>query len=238
MLPLGADERISTILPIKGYDADHFIFMATANGTVKKTPLEQFSRQRTSGLIALELEEGNALIGAALTDGHSDVLLTASSGKAVRFKESDVRAMGRTARGVRGIRLLGDQKVISLIIPQEDGFVLTASENGFGKRTGMSEFPVKGRGTQGVIAIQVSERNGGVVGAVQVFAGEELMLISNMGTLVRTPVDQVSLLGRNTQGVRLINLRGEEKLVRVERIEEQEAVVAEDDDEAGAEDES
>jgi len=238
MLPLDGEERITTILPIQEYDADHFIFMATANGTVKKTPLEQFSRPRTSGLIALELDEGNTLIGAALTDGHSDVLLTASSGKAVRFKESDVRAMGRTARGVRGIRLTGGHRVISLIIPREDGYVLSASENGFGKRTAITEFPVKGRGTQGVIAMQVSERNGGVVGAVQVFSGEELMLISNMGTLVRTGIDEVSVQGRNTQGVRLINLRGEEKLVGVERLEEQDAAVDEAADEEGGADEA
>ncbi len=233
MLPLDAEERITTILPIQDYDADHFIFMATANGTVKKTPLEQFSRPRTSGLIALELEEGNTLIGAALTDGASDVLLTASSGKAVRFKESDVRAMGRTARGVRGIKLAAGHQVISLIIPEEGGHILTACENGFGKRTDVTEFPVKGRGTQGVIAIQVSDRNGPVVGAVQVFAGEELMLISNMGTLVRTGVDEVSSQGRNTQGVRLINLRGDEKLVGVERIEEQEETTSEDGDVSG-----
>jgi DNA gyrase subunit A len=220
MLPLDEDERITTILPIQDYDADHFIFMATANGTVKKTPLEQFARPRASGLIALELEEGNTLIGAALTDGYSDVLLTASSGKTVRFKESDVRAMGRTARGVRGIRLTGAHRVISLIIPSEAGFVLTASENGFGKRTAVTEFPVKGRGTQGVIAMQVSERNGDVVGAAQVFAGDELMLISNMGTLVRTASDEISVQGRNTQGVRLIMLRGDEKLVGVARIDE------------------
>ncbi len=236
MLPLAGDERITTILPIQNYDADHYIFMATANGTVKKTPLEQFSRQRASGLIALELEEGNTLIGAALTDGASDVLLVASSGKAVRFKESDVRAMGRTARGVRGIRLTGGHSVISLIIPKADGFVLTASENGFGKRTEVTEFPVKGRGTQGVIAMQHSDRNGNVVGAVQVFAGEELMLISNMGTLVRTGIDEVSVQGRNTQGVRLINLRGEEKLVGVERIEEQENGDAGDEDDARGDD--
>ena len=229
MLPLAGEERITTILPIKTYDADHFIFMATANGTVKKTPLEQFSRPRTNGLIALELDEGNTLIGAALTDGYSDVLLTASSGKAVRFKESDVRAMGRTARGVRGIRLRGEHRVISLIIPKEDGFVLSASENGFGKRTAVTEFPVKGRGTQGVIALQTSERNGDAVGAVQVFTGDELMLISNLGTLVRTAIDEVSVLSRNTQGVRLINLRGDEKLVGVERIEEQETPSGEDD---------
>ncbi|MGD8830578.1 MAG: DNA gyrase subunit A [Pseudomonadales bacterium] len=230
MLPLEAEERITTILPIQEYDANQYIFMATANGTVKKTSLEQFSRPRTSGLIALELEEGNTLIGAALTDSASDVLLISSSGKAVRFKGSDVRAMGRTARGVRGIRLAGDHRVISLIIPRDGGFVLTASENGFGKRTAIDEFPVKGRGTQGVIAMQVSTRNGALVGAVQVFVGDELMLISNLGTLVRTGVDGVSVQGRNTQGVRLINLRGDEKLVGVARIEEQDEEDEQDGD--------
>jgi DNA gyrase subunit A len=230
MLPLEAEERITTILPIQEYDANQYIFMATANGTVKKTSLEQFSRPRTSGLIALELEEGNTLIGAALTDSASDVLLISSSGKAVRFKGSDVRAMGRTARGVRGIRLAGDHRVISLIVPRDGGFVLTASENGFGKRTAIDEFPVKGRGTQGVIAMQVSTRNGALVGAVQVFVGDELMLISNLGTLVRTGVDGVSVQGRNTQGVRLINLRGDEKLVGVARIEEQDEEDEQDGD--------
>ncbi len=222
MLPLNDEERITTILPIEDFTEDRFVFMATANGTVKKTPLDQFSRPRTSGLIALELEEGNTLIGAAFTDGHSDVLLTSSSGKAARFKESDVRAMGRTARGVRGIRLRGGHKVISLIIPEVDGFVLTASRNGFGKRTNVADFPAKGRGAQGVIALQTSDRNGDVVSAVQVFSGDELMLISNMGTLVRTTADEISVLGRNTQGVRLINLRSVENLVGVERIVEKE----------------
>jgi DNA gyrase subunit A len=226
MLALEGDERITAILPITDFSEDKFVFMATTNGTVKKTPLQQFARQRTSGLIALELEEGNTLMGTALTDGHSDVLLISSSGKAVRFKESDVRAMGRTARGVRGIRMTGQHTVIALIIPEVDGYVLTASENGYGKRTPVDDFPVKGRGTQGVIAMQSSDRNGGVVGGVQVFAGDELMLISNLGTLVRTPGDDVSVQGRNTQGVRLINLRGDEKLVSVARI------VEKDDDEA------
>ena len=222
MLPLVTDEWITAILPIKEYSEGWFIFMATANGTVKKTPLEQFSRPRSSGLIALELEEGNTLVGVALTDGRCDVLLTASSGKAVRFKESDVRAMGRTARGVRGIRMPGEHRLISLIIPQEGGFVLTASEHGFGKRTEVDDFPVKGRGTQGVIAMQRSERNGDLVGAVQVFAEDEIMLISNLGTLVRTKADEVSLLSRNTQGVKLIDLRGDERLVGVQRIVESE----------------
>jgi DNA gyrase subunit A len=220
MLPLGAAERITAILPIKDFADDKFVFMATGNGTVKKTPLEQFSRPRTSGLIALELDEGNTLMGAALTDGHCDVLLMASSGKVARFKESDVRAMGRGARGVRGIRLFSGQRVISLIIPQADGFVLTTSRQGYGKRTAIDDFPVKGRGAQGVIGMKISERNGAVVGAVQVFSGDELMLISDQGTLVRTSADEVSLQGRITQGVRLIALRGNEHLVGVERIEE------------------
>jgi DNA gyrase subunit A len=232
MLPLAADERITAVLPIEDFAEDRFVFMATANGTVKKTPLVQFARQRTSGLIALELEEGNTLVGAAFTDGHADILLTSSSGKAARFKESNVRAMGRTARGVRGIRLTGEHRVISLIIPEEDGFVLCASENGYGKRTPVAEFPVKGRGAQGVIAMQTSSRNGDLVGAVQVLPNEELMLISNLGTLVRTAADEVSVQGRNTQGVRLIKLRGEEKLVGVERIVESEDDSEESDSES------
>ena len=231
MLPLVPDEWISAVLPIKEYAHGLFIFMVTANGTVKKTELVQFSRPRTSGLIALDLEEDNTLVGAALTDGRCDVLLVASSGKAVRFKESDVRVMGRNARGVRGIRLAAGHRVISLIIPQPDGQVLSASENGFGKRTDVQEYPVKGRGTQGVIAMQTTERNGVMVGAVQVFSGDEIMLISNLGTLVRTKADEVSLLSRNTQGVKLIDLRGDEKLVGVQRIVESDvAVVDEADD--------
>ncbi len=233
MLPLSQQEWITAILPIKEYTKSWFIFMATGNGTVKKTPLEQFSRPRSTGLIALELEEGNTLVGAALTDGRCDVLLMASSGKAVRFKESDVRAMGRTARGVRGIRLAGEHQVISLIIPQPDGYVLTASENGYGKRTFVDEFPVKGRGTQGVIGMRTSERNGKLVGAVQVFDDDGIMLISNLGTLVRTKADEVSLLGRNTQGVRLINLRDDEHLVGVQRIVESEDDVEMADEEEG-----
>ena len=221
ILPLAADERITAIMPIQDFEKNRFVFMATANGTVKKTPLEQFSRPRSSGLIALELEQGNTLVGVEITSGTSDVLLVSSSGKAARFKESDVRAMGRTARGVRGIRLGADHQVIALIIPQDNGFVLAASENGYGKRTEVSDFPVKGRGGQGVIAMQTSDRNGALVGASQVYSGDEVMLISNMGTLVRTAADEISVLGRNTQGVRLINLKGGEQLNSVERIAEQ-----------------
>ena len=231
ILPLAANERITAVMPVSEYTSDHFVFMATANGTVKKTPLEQFSRPRPSGLIALDLEEGNTLVGVAITNGMSDVLLFSSAGKATRFKESDVRAMGRSAKGVRGIRLASGQRVISLIIPQVDGFVLTASENGYGKRTSLSEFPVKGRGAQGVIAMAASPRNGQMVGAVQVFSGDELMLISNLGTLVRTATNEVSELGRNTQGVRLIKVKEGELLNSVGRIAEDVALAAAIDDE-------
>ncbi len=233
LLPLEGDERITAILPIKAYTSDHFVFMATANGTVKKTPLEQFSRPRNSGLIALDLEDDNTLVGAAITNGSCDILLCASSGKATRFKESDVRAMGRSAKGVRGIKLGTGHALISLIIPTADGYLLTASENGYGKRTALDDFPLRGRGAQGVIAMQTSDRNGALVGAVQIFDGDELMLISDMGTLVRTKGDEVSVLGRNTQGVRLIKLREQEKLNSVSRIEERE-----DDSQGGGEEDS
>ncbi|HCD28387.1 MAG TPA: DNA gyrase subunit A [Gammaproteobacteria bacterium] len=220
LLPLAGGERITAVLPIREYASDHFVFMATANGTVKKTPLEQFSRPRPSGLIALDLEEDNTLIGAAITDGSCDVMLCSNAAKAARFKESDVRAMGRSAKGVRGIKLGAGQKVISLLLPSAAGYLLTASENGYGKRTPLADFPMRGRGAQGVIAMQTSDRNGRLVGAVQVIDGDELMLISNMGTLVRTSADEISLVGRNTQGVRLINLKEGELLNSVERIAE------------------
>ena len=220
LLPLEPGERLTSFLPVTHFDDDHFVFMATADGTVKKTELSQFSRPRPSGLIALGLAEGDTLVGAAITDGHCDVLLTASSGKAARFTESDVRAMGRTARGVRGIRLTGGQRVISLVIPAEGGYLLTGSANGYGKRTRISEFPVKGRGAMGVIAMKASERNGELVAAEQVFEGDELMLISDMGTLVRTGTDDISIISRNAQGVRLINLRGDEQLNSVARVAE------------------
>lgn len=220
LLPLDNDERVTAILPIREYDADHYIFMATANGTVKKTSLDAFSRPRTAGLIALSLDEGDRLVGVALTDGKREVMLMSDAGKVVRFDEEHVRAMGRTARGVRGIKLQPEQRVISLIIPQQDGTVLTASERGYGKRTDVTEFPTKGRGTQGVIAMVTNERNGPLVGAKQVFEGDEVMLISDQGTLVRTAVEGISVLSRNTQGVKLIRLADDERLVSIERIEE------------------
>lgn len=220
LLPLDEGERVTSILPVKEYSEDHYIFMATANGTVKKTPLEAFSRPRSVGLRAVELDEGDHLVGTAITDGQKDVMLFTSAGKVARFTEADVRPMGRTARGVRGIRLGEGQEVISLIIPASDSTVLTVSENGYGKRTQLSDFPVKGRGTQGVIAMQASDRNGALVGALLVADPDEIMLISDQGTLVRTRVAEVPTLGRNTQGVRLIRVRQDEKLVGVARIEE------------------
>ncbi len=233
ILPLEQGERITSMLPVKEYSSSHYIFMATANGTVKKTTLSDFSRQRSVGLRAIELDGDDELVGTAVTDGDCDVMLVASSGKTIRFNESDVRPMGRTARGVRGIKISGSQRMIALIIPSNDTHVLTVSENGYGKRTHIDDFPVYGRGGQGVIGIQTSDRNGTVVGAVQVADSDEIMLISDKGTLVRTRVEEVSVQGRNTQGVRLIRLKEGEHLVGVERVEEpdedaQEATPAED----------
>jgi DNA gyrase subunit A len=236
LLPLEEGERVTSILPVEEYTEGHYIFMATANGTVKKTALTNFARQRSVGLRALELDEGDVLVGTAITVGDCDVMLFSSEGKAVRFKEEDVRAMGRTARGVRGIRLGEGHSMISLIIPQAKGKVLTVSENGYGKRTVIEDFPTKGRGNKGVIAMSTSDRNGKLVGAVQVFEGDELMLISNQGTLVRTRTDEVSVLGRNTQGVRVIRTKAGEHLVGVERIDEPAPeVVFEDEPEDGGE---
>jgi DNA gyrase subunit A len=196
-----------------------FIFMATAFGTVKKTPLVQFSRPRSSGLIALKLEEGDTLIAAAITDGAKEVMLFSSAGKVLRFAESKVRTMGRAARGVRGMRLGKEQQLISMLIPESGAQILTASARGFGKRTGLGKFPRRGRGGQGVIAMVTSERNGKLVSAIQVQDGEEIMLISDQGTLVRTRVDEVSSSGRNTQGVTLIKLAKDETLVGLERVQ-------------------
>ncbi|MFT7402998.1 DNA gyrase subunit A [Zhongshania sp.] len=221
LLPLDANERITSILPVNEYTEGFFIFMATGLGTVKKTPLQAFSRQRSVGLRAIELDEGDVLIGTAITNGENDILLLTSAGKAARFAERDVRAMGRTARGVRGIRMDEGQRAISMIIPQEGGRVLTVSANGYGKRTLVDDFPAKGRGNRGVIAMAMSERNGSLVGAVQVFEGDDLMLISDQGTLVRTRTDEVSILSRNTQGVRVIRLKEDEHLVGVQRVDEE-----------------
>jgi len=217
LLPLEEGERINAILPIREYTAGYYIFMATSNGTVKKTPLQDFSRPRSAGIIAIDLRD-DYLIDVGLTNGDSEVMLFTTGGKAIRFHENDVRPMGRTAAGVRGIRMEADQQVNSLIILSE-GNILTATENGYGKRTRVDEFSTQGRGGMGVIAIQTSERNGQVVGAVQVCDDHQVMLITNGGTLVRTPVKDISVVGRNTQGVTLIRLTSGEHLVQIVPIE-------------------
>ncbi len=218
LLPLGEGEKISAILPVREYLENVYVFMATSQGTVKKVALTEFSRPRSNGIIAIELSENDKLIGVDVTTGAQEVMLFTNAGKVIRFTEEDVRCMGRTARGVRGVKLQTDQKVISLVVVHPEGDILTATENGYGKRTSIEEYRSTGRGGQGVISIQVSERNGNVIGAIQVTSSDEVMLISNKGTLVRVPVSEISLVGRNTQGVRLINLVNDELLVGLEPI--------------------
>ncbi|MEY3137105.1 MAG: hypothetical protein RL580_837, partial [Pseudomonadota bacterium] len=202
LMPLEEGEKINAVLAVKQFDDEHFVFMATSHGTVKKTPLSAYSRPRPSGIIAVDLRDGDRLVGVGLTDGTHDIILCSNGGKAIRFNESEVRPMGRDATGVRGIKLAEGQEVISLVVVGE-GLILTASENGYGKLTPLEDFPLHGRGGQGVIALQTTERNGSTVAALQVTTDQEIMLISSSGTLVRTPVAQVSIVGRNTQGVRL-----------------------------------
>ena len=221
LLPLEEGERINAILPVKAFEEDKFVFLATKHGTVKKTPLAAFARQRTSGIIAVELRDDDRLIGAGITTGNQDIMLFASSGKAIRFSEQDVRPMGRTAAGVRGLKLAGEtDEVIALSIIGA-GPIMTATENGYGKLTPIDEHPVQGRGGQGVICIQTSERNGRLVGALQVAPEDEVMLISTTGTMIRTPVSDISTMSRNTQGVRLIRLDEAEtdRLVGISRVE-------------------
>jgi DNA gyrase subunit A len=220
LLPFDEGERVTSVLPLREKDKDGFIFMATSNGTVKKVDMSAFARPRASGLIALELEEENTLIGVDITDGEDQVMLFTSEGKGIRFSEDNVRAMGRTARGVRGIKVSGEHEVISLIVTKGDGQIMSASSNGFGKRTQVEDFNLQGRGGQGVIAMQCSERNGSMVSAIPVSDGEEVMLITDRGVLVRTRIDEISVLGRNTQGVRLIRVSDGEQLVGAERIED------------------
>ncbi|MEE4244509.1 MAG: DNA gyrase subunit A [Kangiellaceae bacterium] len=229
VLPLEANERITSILPIQEYNEDQYVFMAMSSGTVKKTSLEQFSRPRKGGIIAVDLNDDDDLIGTVLTNGEDQLMLFSDAGKVIRFSEQDVRAMGRTARGVRGMRLQDGQKVVSLVLASADGEVLTATENGYGKRTAMEDHPVRGRGGQGVISIIASERNGKVISAVRTEGGDEIMLITSNATLVRTRVDELRVMGRNTQGVRLIRLDEGDSLVGLERIEE---LATEDDEDA------
>jgi DNA gyrase subunit A len=229
--PLEPDEKITVVLPVAQFDEEHFVFMATAMGTVKKTPLSAFSRPLKRGIIACSLDEGDHLIGAALTDGKHDVMLFSDAGKAVRFAETDVRPMGREARGVRGMQLEGDQRLISMIVAEdESAYVLTATENGYGKRTLISEHTRHGRGTKGMIAIASSTRNGKVVSACLVHESDEIMLITDKAVVVRTRVAEVRALGRATQGVTLISVDEGSSLVGVQRIAEPEGdAVAEGD---------
>ncbi|GLX86525.1 DNA gyrase subunit A [Thalassotalea loyana] len=240
LLPLESDERITAILPVREYEEDKYIIMATASGTVKKTPLTAYSNQRANGIIALNLRDDDTLIGVDITNGENDIMLFSDEGKVVRFNEKQrdsetgavkldpetgeellaLRPMGRTATGVRGINLEEGQKVVSLIVPKNDGPVLTVTENGYGKRTAIEEYPAKSRATKGVVSIKVSERNGKVVGAVQVEENDEIMMITDSGTLVRTRVNEVSVIGRNTQGVRLIRTADDEHVVALQRIDE------------------
>lgn len=217
LLPLESDERINAILPIREFNDDEFIFMATESGTVKKTRIKEFEKPRANGKIAIDLRDDDTLVGVAVTDGQKDVMLFASSGKVASFQEADVRVMGRTAGGVRGMRIKEDERIISLIIA-EPGTVLTLTENGYGKRTKIDEYPIHKRGGQGVIAMQTSERNGALVGAVLVDETDELMLITDGGTLVRTRTHEISILGRNTQGVRVIRPAEGEKVIGLDRI--------------------
>ena len=221
MFPLEEGEKITAVVPVKEFDENHYVFMATSQGTVKKTPLADFSRPRPSGIIAVGLDEGDYLVGAALTDGKYDAMMFSSDGKAVRFPETEVRPMGRQATGVRGMRLGAGARVVCMLAANDESkSVLTATANGFGKRTPIGEYPRHGRGGQGVIAIQSSERNGPVVGAVLVDDNDEVMLISTGGVLIRTLVAQIREQGRSTQGVTLIALGDGEKLAGMERIEE------------------
>jgi DNA gyrase subunit A len=221
LLPLVDAEKVTAILPVKEFSEGRYVFMATASGTVKKTSLADFSRPRPSGIIAVDLDEGDRLIGVALTDGKHDVMLFSSGGKAVRFDENDVRPMGRNAHGVRGMSLDEGQTVISLLVAEDETqSVLTATENGYGKRTPIVEYTRHGRGTKGMIAIQQSERNGTVVTAALVHPDDEVMLISTGGVLIRTKVSSIREMGRSTQGVTLINLGEGEKLAGLERVVE------------------
>ncbi len=229
IFPLQEGEKITAVVPVKEFDEQHFVLMATARGTVKKTPLAEFSRPRPSGIIAVSLEEGDYLVGGVLTDGSADVMLFSSEGKAVRFAESAVRPMGRQAAGVRGMRLPddGSQRVVCMLVAKDESLtVLTATEHGYGKRTPISEYTKHGRGGQGLIAIQASERNGRLVGAVLVEDTDEVMLISTGGVLIRTKVAQIREQGRSTQGVTLIALGEGEKLAGLERIEEKDEDLA------------
>lgn len=218
LLPLSEGERINAVLTTRSYPEDQFLFFATKQGTVKKTPLNDYSRPRNDGIIAINLNDGDELVDVALTDGKQDIMLFSDEGKAMRFNENEVRSMGRSATGVRGIRLNNGANVIALCVVQEQGEILTVTENGYGKRTPVADYPCKGRGGMGVISINCSERNGQAVAALQIQAADELMLVTGSGTLVRTRAAEIAVSGRNTQGVRLIRTKDDEKVIAVAKI--------------------
>ncbi len=233
LLAMEPDEKVNAILPVKEFDENHYVFMATSLGTVKKTPLTEFSRPRTAGIIAVNLDPSDYLVGVAITNGSNDVMLFSDEGKANRFDETEVRAMGRSSRGVRGIRLGGDARVIALLVADNDEqSVMTATENGFGKRTPVGEYTRHGRGGQGLIAISTSVRNGRVVAATLVDESDEVMLITTGGVLIRTRVSEIRSLGRSTQGVTLINLDAGEKLSGLQRVLDSDVAVESDEDAA------
>ena len=218
-IPLEAGEKVQAVLPVREYAEGQYVFFATRNGTVKKTPLPEYAYRLQRGKIAINLDEGDALVGAELTDGQRDIMLFASNGKAARFDEASVRAMGRTATGVRGMKLADGEHVVSLVVVEGEGDVLTASARGYGKRTPVADYPKKGRGTQGVLAIKTSARNGKLVGAIQLSDHHEVLLISDGGTLVRTRAAEIAQVGRNTQGVTLMRVGKDESLQAIERLD-------------------
>ena len=220
ILPLAEGEEINAMLPVRQYQEGYYVFMATKKGTVKKVHLESFSRPRSNGIIAIDLDDNDRLVGVDITDGTKDIMLFTDAGKVIRFDENKVRPTGRTARGVRGIRIEEEQSVISLVVAHPNGTILTATANGYGKRTAIEEYRISGRGGQGVISIQVTERNGKVVRSAQVNDNDEAMLITDKGTLVRFKVNELSIIGRNTQGVRLINVSAGEQVVGMQKIED------------------
>ncbi|MEK7348879.1 MAG: DNA gyrase subunit A, partial [Candidatus Eisenbacteria bacterium] len=222
LVDIGQTERVAAVLTVKEFDANHFLMMATARGTVKKTPLDAYANPRRGGIVAIGVDEGDHLIEVAITDGTQDIILSKRDGQAIRFKETDVRPMGRTAHGVRGVTLAPDDAVVGMIAVKRTASLLVATENGYGKRTPISEYRVTGRGGKGIISVQANERNGFVVAALEVVPEDEVMLITRGGMIIRTPVEGISEIGRNTQGVRLINLEPGDQLIDVARVEERE----------------
>ena len=223
LLKLDENEKVSCAFAVTESDESGYLFFATQRGYIKRTKFDAYSRIRTNGLIALKIEDDDQLIGVARTDGTDDIMLVQSSGKLARFKESDVRVMGRTARGVRGMRLRDDDRVISLIVPQEDGFLLTVSELGIGKRVKLDEFAVKSRGILGMRAVRITEKTGSLVSALQVFAGDHLLLLNQDGKFIRIDADSISLLSRIASGVKLMNASIDNPVVEVDRLEEEDA---------------